>query len=76
MPPPKGAAPPLAGSAGPVVTPLELFKTFCLNCSLTSPFQRTMHTFDDVVWHVSWSVMGDILAVSGGDNKVKLKTIT
>ena len=24
MPPPKGAAPPLAGSAGPVVTPLEI----------------------------------------------------
>jgi len=34
--------------------------------------KRTMHTFDDVVWHLSWSVMGDILAVSGGDNKVTL----
>lgn len=31
-----------------------------------------LHTFDDVVWHVSWSVMGNILAVSGGDNKVSL----
>ncbi|XP_014675709.1 PREDICTED: protein SEC13 homolog [Priapulus caudatus] len=31
-----------------------------------------LHTFDDVVWHVSWSVTGNILAVSGGDNKVSL----
>lgn len=29
-------------------------------------------TFDDVVWHVSWSTTGNILAVSGGDNKVSL----
>jgi len=34
--------------------------------------QKRMHTFDDVVWHLSWSIMGDILAVSGGDNKVTL----
>nr|CAG4640929.1 EOG090X07N7 [Eulimnadia texana] len=34
--------------------------------------QRVLHTFDDVVWHVSWSVTGNILAVSGGDNKVSL----
>ncbi len=27
--------------------------------------------FPDVVWHVSWSLTGDILAVSGGDNKVR-----
>ena len=32
---------------------------------------KRMHTFDDVIWHLSWSVMGDILAVSGGDNKVR-----
>lgn len=31
-----------------------------------------MDTFDDVVWHVSWSITGNILAVSGGDNKVSL----
>lgn len=29
-------------------------------------------TFPDVVWHVSWSVTGNVLAVSGGDNKVSL----
>ena len=29
-----------------------------------------LHTFNDVIWHVSWSITGDILAVSGGDNKV------
>lgn len=33
---------------------------------------RILNTFDDVIWHVSWSVMGNILAVSGGDNKVSL----
>jgi len=33
---------------------------------------RVLNTFDDVIWHVSWSVMGNILAVSGGDNKVSL----
>jgi protein transport protein SEC13 len=32
----------------------------------------TLHTFDDVVWNVSWSLTGNILAVSGGDNKVSL----
>ncbi|KDR17793.1 protein SEC13 homolog [Zootermopsis nevadensis] len=31
-----------------------------------------LHTFDDVVWNVSWSHTGNILAVSGGDNKVSL----
>ncbi|RWS05287.1 protein SEC13-like protein [Dinothrombium tinctorium] len=33
---------------------------------------KVLHTFDDVVWHVSWSAMGNILAVSGGDNKISL----
>ncbi|KAF7492259.1 Protein SEC13 -like protein [Sarcoptes scabiei] len=33
---------------------------------------KVLNTFDDVVWHVSWSIMGNILAVSGGDNKVSL----
>lgn len=31
-----------------------------------------LNTFDDVVWNVSWSLTGNILAVSGGDNKVTL----
>lgn len=31
-----------------------------------------LHTFDDVLWNVSWSLTGSILAVSGGDNKVSL----
>lgn len=30
-----------------------------------------LHQFDDVVWHVSWSICGTILAVSCGDNKVR-----
>jgi len=33
---------------------------------------QVLHTFNDVIWHVSWSITGDILAVSGGDNKVSL----
>lgn len=28
--------------------------------------------FSDMVWHVSWSLMGNILAVSNGDNRVSL----
>uniref|UniRef100_A0A182XE55 Protein SEC13 homolog n=1 Tax=Anopheles quadriannulatus TaxID=34691 RepID=A0A182XE55_ANOQN len=31
-----------------------------------------LHNFDDVVWNVSWSLTGNILGVSGGDNKVSL----
>ena len=31
---------------------------------------QVLKTFSDVVWHASWSITGDILAVSGGDNKV------
>lgn len=33
---------------------------------------KVLSTFSDVVWHASWSITGDILAVSGGDNKVTL----
>uniref|UniRef100_A0A673XAR1 Protein SEC13 homolog n=1 Tax=Salmo trutta TaxID=8032 RepID=A0A673XAR1_SALTR len=33
---------------------------------------KLLHKFNDVVWHVSWSITGNILAVSGGHNKVTL----
>jgi len=33
---------------------------------------KALPKFPDVVWRVSWSVTGNILAVSGGDNKVTL----
>ncbi|PIK60093.1 hypothetical protein BSL78_02998 [Apostichopus japonicus] len=33
---------------------------------------KILNTFSDVVWNVSWSITGNILAVSGGDNKVSL----
>ncbi|XP_065174409.1 protein SEC13 homolog [Sycon ciliatum] len=33
---------------------------------------KVMHKFDDTPWHVSWSITGDVLAVSSGDNKVTL----
>eukprot|EP00698_Gefionella_okellyi_P020698 TRINITY_DN6535_c0_g1_i1.p1 TRINITY_DN6535_c0_g1~~TRINITY_DN6535_c0_g1_i1.p1 ORF type:complete len:311 (+),score=39.07 TRINITY_DN6535_c0_g1_i1:109-1041(+) len=34
--------------------------------------KKLLHQFDTVVWRVSWSVTGNILAVSAGDNKVTL----
>ncbi|KAA3671958.1 protein transport protein SEC13, partial [Paragonimus westermani] len=36
----------------------------------TSWLPVVLYTYSDVVWHVSWSITGNILAVSGGDNKV------
>lgn len=32
----------------------------------------TLPIFDDVAWRVSWSLSGNVLAVSTGDNKVSL----
>ena len=36
---------------------------------------QVLNSFPDVVWHASWSITGDILAISGGDNKVKEKRV-
>lgn len=36
----------------------------------TTWIPRVLHTFDDVIWHVSFNVTGSVLAVSGGDNEV------
>jgi protein transport protein SEC13 len=33
---------------------------------------KVLNVFSDVVWHASWSITGDILAISGGDHKVTL----
>lgn len=33
---------------------------------------KVLNLFEDVIWHLSWSVTANILAVSGGDNKVSL----
>ena len=33
---------------------------------------KVLNKFKDVVWHLSWSITGNILAVSGGDNKVSI----
>jgi len=39
----------------------------------SSPWsKKVLPKFPDVVWRVSWSITGNILAVSGGDNKVTL----
>lgn len=32
--------------------------------------QKVLNKFNDVIWHISWSITGNILATSGGDNKV------
>ena len=51
---------------------LELFAKWpSLITKVAFTFQ-VLKKFGDVVWHVSWSVTGNILAVSGGDNKVNL----
>jgi len=34
--------------------------------------KKILPKFPDVVWRVSWSITGNILAVAGGDNKVTL----
>ncbi|KAK6335232.1 GTPase-activating protein S13 [Orbilia javanica] len=36
------------------------------------PFQKKVLEMEAVVWRVSWSLSGNVLAVSGGDNKVTL----
>lgn len=33
---------------------------------------KVLDEFDDIVWHVSWSMMGNILAVSSGESQVSL----
>lgn len=33
---------------------------------------KVLNEFSDIVWHVSWSIMGNMLAVSWGENKVGL----
>ena len=47
----------------------------CFSCELTELYDQmlfmVLKKFGDVVWHVSWSVTGNILVVSGGDNKVR-----
>ena len=35
-----------------------------------------LHKFNDVVWHLSWSFAGNILAVSGGDNSVSTNILS
>ena len=36
------------------------------------PWESQQLEFDCVLWRVSWSLSGNILAVSGGDDKVSL----
>lgn len=44
----------------------------CLDLEAGDWSKEILHTFDDAVWHVSWSLCGTMLAVSCGDNKISL----
>ena len=38
----------------------------------SNEWKSTVLDFDTVLWRVSWSLSGNVLAVSGGDNRVSL----
>ena len=40
--------------------------------TVDSQWESQKLEFDNVLWRVSWSLSGNILAVSGGDDKVSL----
>uniref|UniRef100_A0A8C9CUS5 Protein SEC13 homolog n=2 Tax=Panthera TaxID=9688 RepID=A0A8C9CUS5_PANLE len=50
----------------------RVFIWTCDDVSSNTWSPKLLHKFNDVVWHVSWSITANILAVSGGDNKVTL----
>ncbi|KAK2091467.1 GTPase-activating protein S13, partial [Saguinus oedipus] len=47
----------------------RVFIWTCDDASGNTWSPKLLHKFNDVVWHVSWSITANILAVSGGDNK-------
>ena len=49
-----------------------MFIWTCDDASGNAWSPKLLHKFNDVVWHVSWSITANILAASGGDNKVTL----
>ena len=52
----------------------RVFVWTCDDASGNTWSPKLLHKFNDVVWHVSWSITANILAVSGGDNKVSSVT--
>lgn len=42
------------------------------NSALSMWKQTTLHEFNNIAWHVSWSLTSNMLAVSSGDNKVTI----
>jgi protein transport protein SEC13 len=52
--------------------PPPLSSSSSSNGTTTEWIGTVMHTFDDPVWRVSWSVTGHLLAVSSGDSHVTL----
>lgn len=66
---------PVAQPANTIASCGQDRKTIIWRCSNVDSGQWSaceLGTFGDVLWHVSWSLCGTILAVSGGDNKVSL----
>lgn len=53
-----------------------MFIWTCDDASGNSWSPKLLHKFNDVVWHVSWSITANILAVSGGDNKVSAAPVS
>lgn len=54
----------------------RVFIWTCDDASSNTWSPKLLHKFNDVVWHVSWSITANILAVSGGDNKVHPISLT
>lgn len=54
----------------------RVFIWTCDDASSNMWSPKLLHKFNDVVWHVSWSITANILAVSGGDNKVHPFSVT
>lgn len=44
----------------------------CTNLEGKKWVSKVLRKYDDVIWHVSWSLCSTILAVSGADNQVNL----
>lgn len=64
------------GAAGAQPTTTNLDPKDYVQCHGATNWRPVvLATYPDVVWHVSWSLTGNILAVSGGDNKVSVIVI-
>lgn len=65
---------PAAGQPSRIASCSQDCRVIIWTCNLSSGSWQPLllGTFDDVVWLISWSLTGSVLAVSGGDNNVTL----